>query len=150
MSGKVVFSMGHSTRNLKNFVSLLKKYSIRNAVDVRRYPFSRKFPHFNKDFLKNNLKRNGINYLWLGELLGGRRKGEKGKLWSGYLKHMQTKEFKKGIKEIEKLIKKGNTIFFCAEKLFFKCHRKFIARKFIEKGYNVIDIVDESRDLKLK
>jgi|Deesub1362B_J571_1020462.scaffolds.fasta_scaffold00085_61 uncharacterized protein (DUF488 family) len=150
MSEKVVFSMGHSTRDFKDFVFLLKKYYIKNAVDIRRYPFSRKFPHFNRDFLEDNLKRNGINYLWLGELLGGRRKSGKGKLWSGYLKHMQTEDFKKGIEKIEELIKKGNTVFFCAEKLFFKCHRKFIARKFIEKGYSVIDIVDDKRELKIK
>lgn len=150
MREKLIFSMGHSTRKFEEFINIIKKYSIKNVVDVRRFPGSRKFPHFAREFMEKKLSEEGINYFWLGEFLGGKRKGEKGKLWSGYLKHMETVEFKKGLETLVEISEKDRTLFLCAERMVFKCHRRFIAKKLIERGFKVIDIVDEKKEIILK
>ena len=63
---------------------------------------------------------------------------------------METDEFKKGIEKLITMAEKLPTVFFCAEKLFFKCHRKFIAKKLTERGFRVIDIIDERKEIQIK
>ncbi len=67
-----LFTIGHSNRSFDEFLSLLKKFQIETIVDIRRFPSSRKFPHFNREMLQKLLSEQGIEYLWL-EALGGRR-----------------------------------------------------------------------------
>lgn len=136
---KAIYTVGHSNRELKEFVEILKSYNISILVDIRRFPLSRKFPHFNKESLKLALERSGIKYVWLGELLGGFRKG-------GYAKYMETEEFKKGITELMNLIKSENVLaIMCKEKLWFKCHRRFIASALRERGYKVVHIIEKGK-----
>lgn len=150
MSEKRVFSAGHSNRSLDDFIEILKNYNIKNAVDVRRFPSSRKFPHFNKDHIEKKLKENGINYIWLGEFLGGKRKGKSNIPFGSYVEYMKTKNFEEGIEKLLEIQKTGKTIFFCAERFFWKCHRKFIARKLKEKGLEVIDILEKGKEFIIK
>lgn len=72
---KIVYTIGHSNRSMDEFVSILKEYDIRVVVDVRRFPTSRKYPWFSRDALEKRFKKEGLMYIWLGDLLGGYRKG---------------------------------------------------------------------------
>jgi len=141
---KVVYTIGHSNRTLEEFLSLLAKYSIKTLVDVRRFPSSRKYPHFNKGSLAEELKKLGIKYVWLGELLGGFRKG-------GYEKYMETEDYRRGIERLVRLMEEASPIaVMCKERLWFKCHRRFIADTLVRLGYTVVHIIDEKREYRHK
>lgn len=135
---KKIFTIGTSNRSWKEFIDILKKYDIKIAVDVRTFPHSKKFPHFSREELSKNLEADGIKYFYLGNELGGFRKG-------GYVKYMETEEFKKGIEKLEKIAQKVLTVFFCCEKLFFRCHRKFISEVLLSRGWKVYHIVEINR-----
>ncbi|MCS7203713.1 MAG: DUF488 domain-containing protein [Thermodesulfovibrio sp.] len=145
---KKIFTIGTSNNSIEKFIRILKNYNIKTAIDVRSFPISKRFPHFSKEHISKALEESGIKYFYLGKQLGGFRKG-------GYEKYMETEEFIKGVEELEKLAEKGNTVFFCCEKLFFRCHRRFIAKVLAEKGWEVYHIVDfdkvyKERDLENK
>ncbi len=136
---KIIYTIGHSNRGLEEFLSILKSYDISLVVDVRRFPSSRKFPHFDRESLKPVLEGSGIRYEWLGELLGGFRKG-------GYVSYMKTEEFRKGLNELIDLIESWkNPAIMCKERLWFKCHRRFIASALRERGYRIVHIIEKGR-----
>lgn len=130
-----VYTIGHSNRELGEFLRLLRDYSIRMVVDVRRFPTSRRFPHFNREILAEALAREGISYVWLGDLLGGFRKG-------GYERYMETADFERGLARLlEVLGREKGVAIMCRERLWFKCHRRFIADRLVERGYRVVHII---------
>lgn len=133
-----IWDIGHSTRTEKDFITLLHKNRIEAVVDVRRFPSSKKFPHFGKEHLTKVLKKNSIDYLWLGEKLGGFRKG-------GYENWINTDEFASGIYELEEKAHEKRTAFMCAEADFARCHRKFIIKSLELKGWNVRHISYSSK-----
>jgi len=135
-----LYTIGHSNRKIDIFLKLLNKYNIRTIIDVRRFPTSKKYPWFSKDELNNILSSNDIKYIWLGEYLGGYREG-------GYVNYMNTDEYSKGIKMITEIISSSNgyVTLLCSEKLWFKCHRRFISDTLTKIGYKVIHIVDEDK-----
>ncbi|RLE90330.1 MAG: DUF488 domain-containing protein [Thermoprotei archaeon] len=131
-----VYTIGHSNRELSEFINLLKAYDVQVLIDVRRFPTSKKFPHFIRDKLRDVLEGEDIEYYWLGDLLGGFRPG-------GYRSYMKTNEFKRGIQRLMKIISRGKTtVIMCKEKLWFRCHRRFISDVLVEKGIKVVHIVD--------
>jgi uncharacterized protein (DUF488 family) len=134
---KAIYTIGHSTRKLDEFIDILKFFKIEFLVDVRHFPKSTYNPHFNKENLSAELTKSNINYLWI-EKLGGFRKG-------GYLEYMKTEEFKDGLKELVKIAKYNKTVIMCAELLWFKCHRRFISNKLIELGFKVFHIFDKNK-----
>ena len=69
---KIIYTIGHSTRTLEHFVAMLQSFSIEMVVDIRSFPGSRRYPHFNKENLEISLPEKNINYVHL-KLLGGRR-----------------------------------------------------------------------------
>ena len=143
-----VYTVGHSTRSLEELVKLLRAYEVGILVDVRRFPTSSKYPHFNAETLRVELEKRGIHYVWLGDKLGGFRKG-------GYAKYMETEDFRKGLEELLGIIRKGEVrgvkvAIMCAERLWFKCHRKFIADALVKHGIKVLHIVEEGRVAKHK
>lgn len=138
MSEKLIYTIGTSNRLIEEFIGILKKYQIATVIDVRSFPKSERFPHFNCDNLREALEKNGIRYVYLGEELGGFRK-------DGYEKYTKTEEFAKGIEKLEEIAELGLSVFFCAEKLFFRCHRRFISKVLTEKGWKVMHIVDKER-----
>ncbi len=135
---KIIYSIGHSTLPIDQFLDLLKNYKIKTIADVRRFPTSKKYPHFERQNLKNELNKIEIEYFWLGELLGGYRKG-------GYQLYMQNESFSQGINELISLAEKHVTAFMCAEKLFFRCHRRFISDHLLQMDWKVTHIFDEKR-----
>ena len=137
----VVYTVGHSNRSLEEFIRLLERFRIVLVVDVRRWPTSRRFPWFERRALESALRSRGIAYAWLGDLLGGFRPG-------GYEAYMASDEYRKGIEVLRKLIDgeiRGYVAIMCRERLWFRCHRRFIADTLASLGYRVIHIVDESR-----
>lgn len=134
---KEIFTIGHSTRKLEEFLEILKKFKIEVLVDVRHFPNSRHNPQFNKEVLEKKLQKEGIKYYWL-EKLGGFREG-------GYLSYTQTKNFEEGLNELIEIAKGKLTAIMCAEILWFKCHRKYIADKLKERGIEVLHIFNKEK-----
>ncbi len=135
---QIIYTAGHSTRSLEEFLELLESYGIQAVVDVRRFPSSSKFPHFSRDCLCESLTSRGMKYFWLGDLLGGMRKG-------GYEEYTKTDEFLQGIEELERIASANPTCIVCAEKLFFRCHRRFICDRLLERGWHIIHIVEAKK-----
>ncbi len=131
----VIYTVGHSNRSLDEFISLLRSHKIRVVADVRRFPYSRHNPQFNQENLKKALKTVGIEYVWLGNELGGYRTG-------GYEEHIKGEEFQKGLERLEFLAFHKRTAIMCAEKLWFRCHRRFIADELVQRGWEVLHIVE--------
>jgi len=138
LSEKLIYTIGTSNRSIEEFVGILKSLYIKAVVDVRSFPTSKKFPHFNSDSLAEALEKEGFHYIYLGKELGGFRKG-------GYQNYMKTENFKKGIEKLEEIAENSLSVFFCAEKLFFRCHRRFISEVLTERGWKVLHIVEKER-----
>ncbi len=132
---KVIYSIGSSTRQKEEFLNLLKKFKIKTLVDIRRFPTSR-LEHFQKNLFEKILKESNIEYFYLGDLLGGFRKG-------GYRNYTSSSEFIKGIEKMEKFAAKTTCVFMCAEKFPWRCHRRFVAQKLDQDGFRVLHILEE-------
>jgi len=130
------WTIGTSNRSLEEFLGLLGAYQIEAIADVRRFPTS-KHKHFKQENLKASLKQRGIAYHHVTEL-GGYRKG-------GYTKYMGTAEFEDGLRYVENLAASKRVAIMCAELLFFRCHRRFIADALKQRGHTVLHIIDEKR-----
>jgi uncharacterized protein (DUF488 family) len=136
-SERKFYTLGTSTRGKEEFIEILKHYGIDLVVDVRSFPRSR-FEHFVKEELMILLEREAISYIYLGKELGGFRKG-------GYEKYMENPLYKEGIRILENEAKERIPCIICAERLPWKCHRRFIGMTLKAMGFNVIHIVDKGR-----
>jgi uncharacterized protein (DUF488 family) len=142
--------VGHSTRTAQGFNELLLVHEIAALVDVRSFPGSRRYPHFNKDELSRALERIGIQYFHAPRL-GGRRQpspDSKNLAWKNpsfraYADHMESEEFSKGIEALLEISEKKRTAIMCAEALWWRCHRSLIADFLKAKGIEVMHIVDD-------
>jgi uncharacterized protein (DUF488 family) len=149
-----IFTVGHSNLPFEQFVSLLKEYEIGLVADIRRYPSSRKFPHFNRPVLCELLAAENINYLWL-ESLGGRRHTEKDSKsvntglknlgFRNYADYMATDEFRRAVRELLSAAAQSRTSVMCAEKLYWKCHRRLLSDYLVSRGIEVIHIIEPGR-----
>src|SRR5215467_3019162 len=130
-----IWTIGHSTRTIDEFISLLKANGIKVLADVRAWPGSKRYPQFNKDTLAESLRAHGIRYEHFPEL-GGKRKtrpDSRNTAWRnasfrGYADYMETEQFQKGIERLLDLAKEaGPTAIMCAEAVWWRCHRSLIA-----------------------
>lgn len=133
----VIYTLGTSNRSFDEFLTLLREHEIKVGVDVRSFPTSR-FPHFKREDLQKNLEFEGIHYHYLGKELGGLRKG-------GYLSYMETDSFQRGLERLEEIGRQKRAAFFCSERFPWKCHRRWIAGRLIQKGWKVIHIIEKGR-----
>lgn len=144
-----IWTIGHSTRTLQEFLGLLAEYRIEAIADVRRFPGSRRHPHFASDALAATLPAHGIAYQWLPKL-GGRRKVQPGSpntAWrnasfQGYADYTATAEFAEGLAELLKLAAGKRTALMCAEAVWWRCHRSIISDVLKLRGIEVIHIID--------
>lgn len=148
---KTIYTIGHSTRSIEEFIHILQSFHIQLLVDIRRFPGSRKFPHFNKEFLKESLQHAGINYVHL-ESLGGRRKinavsssAWKNPSFASYADYMETYDFKKGIEDLEELAGEQITAYMCSEAVWWRCHRALVSDYLKTRGWVVKHIMDASK-----
>ena len=148
-----VWTIGHSTRSLSEFQELLLTNDINNLVDVRSYPGSRRYPHFNQTELGRELVAEGIEYHHMPNL-GGRRKStphSKNTAWRNesfraYADHMESEDFKRGISDLLVLARRGFTAIMCAEAVWWQCHRSLIADYLKANGSPVIHIINGARN----
>lgn len=135
MQANRIYTLGTGRRSEEDFIEILNGYFINAVIDIRSTPKS-KIPAFNKPFLQSLLLLNGIGYYYLGHELGGFRKG-------GYLAYTSTEAFLRGIGELEAIATKAVPVIICAEKLPWKCHRKWVARELGKRGWSVIHIIEK-------
>jgi uncharacterized protein (DUF488 family) len=134
-----VFTVGHGTRPLDELVALLAEPGITQLVDVRHYPRSRRNPQFNLEALAGELPGQGITVIWLGEDLGGFRPG-------GYQAWMATAAFRRGLAQLEGLAQRQVTVVMCSETLWVRCHRRFIARQLLARGFGVTHLLQVGKE----
>jgi uncharacterized protein (DUF488 family) len=145
-----VWTIGHSTRPLQVFLELLAGYGIEALADVRRFPGSKRHPHFAQDALSACLEAEGITYRWLPSL-GGRRRPRanspntawRNASFRGYADHLGSAEFSSGLDELLELSARRRTTLMCAEALWWRCHRALIADVLCIRGIEVLHILDE-------
>ena len=129
-----IWTIGHSTRSLGEFLELLAANKIEALADVRQYPASRRYPHFNQRELSQSLAQVGVEYVSLPEL-GGRRKprpDSKNTAWRnesfrGYADYMETPEFRSGIDRLLAVARDKRTAIMCSEAVWWRCHRALIS-----------------------
>ncbi|MEJ8838133.1 DUF488 domain-containing protein [Ramlibacter sp. AN1133] len=146
-----IWTIGHSTRSADDFVAILNANGIEVIADVRRFPGSRRYPHFGGPALAERLAIDGIDYAWLSKL-GGRRRGEVGPEQAGwrnpsfraYAAYTWTEEFAAGLQELLYIANSGRTAVMCSELLWWRCHRALIADVLRWLGIRVIHIRSES------
>lgn len=145
-----LYTIGHSSHTIEEFLTILRAQQITHIVDVRTIPKSRHVPWFNANELKKTLHKEKIAYTHMPEL-GGLRKTHKDSInqgwhnasFRGFADYMQTTEFYAGLKKLNQIIKQNEkTAIMCAEAVPWRCHRSLIADVEIVRGINVIDILN--------
>jgi len=148
-----IWTIGHSTRKIERFTSLLEENGIKLVADVRGLPGSKRYPQFNKEALDQSLGERGIGYEHLPDL-GGRRKPKpdsRNTAWRnasfrGYADYMETEQFRKGVKRLVDLANDiGPTAIMCAEAVWWRCHRALISDYLKAQGIEVTHIVDANK-----
>lgn len=153
----LVYTIGHSSRSLEEFLEALLSLGIKLLVDVRRWPSSRRYPHFNRGNLESALSRHGIKYLWVPELGGYRRFGvdvedrgiatcfesEGFRAYATYILTSPTAE--EALLRLEELARGSRTAIMCSERVPWRCHRKIIADWLLSRGFRVIHIIELGR-----
>jgi uncharacterized protein (DUF488 family) len=147
-----IYTIGHSNRSLEEFLELLGEHCIEALVDVRRWPTSSRYPHFNGDRLREALETRGVEYLWLGDILGGyRRRGlgeaSPNKGWSSggfrnYADYALTEEFRRGLERILELAVRKRTAVMCSERFYWRCHRRIISDHLLARGVEVLHVIE--------
>lgn len=139
-----LWTVGHSTRSLDEFIALLQAHGIRRLVDVRTIPRSRHNPQFNQDQLPESMKQAGIQYIHMSALGGLRhaRRDSVNSAWRnasfrGFADYMQTAEFEVALKELIRLARSRRTAIMCAEAVPWRCHRSLIADALLVRGLKV-------------
>ena len=146
-----IFTIGHSTRSIEQFIELLKRNDVQQLVDIRTIPRSRHNPQFEQTALEQSLPANGIAYTYLKELGGLRSKAElsvnagwRNKSFRNYADYMQTVDFSNGIEELLDLAREKTTAIMCAEAVPWRCHRSLVGDALLVRGYSVRDIMSET------
>ncbi|HEU5236961.1 MAG TPA: DUF488 domain-containing protein [Pyrinomonadaceae bacterium] len=147
-----LWTVGHSTLAIEDFIGLLQAFEIQDLVDVRSFPGSRRYPQFNKENLCSSLAAAEIEYLHLPEL-GGRRRARSDSLnmawrnesFRGYADYMETPSFASGISKLLEYAANGRTAIMCAESLWWRCHRSLISDYLKANDVEVTHIMAEGK-----
>jgi len=145
----IVYTIGHSTRSFDDFLALLKREEIERLHDVRAFPGSRRYPHFNREVLARQLPENGVRYVHT-PALGGRRRprpGAEPTAWhnegfAGYADYMRTDEFHAALDELMSAAAAERLTIMCSEAVPWRCHRSLIADALTARGVDVRHILD--------
>ncbi len=144
-----LFTVGHSTHPLARFLALLARHGVEALADIRRFPGSRKRPHFHRDSLAAALPKSGVECHWL-EALGGRRPnrrdeppnlGLENEGFRNYADYMLSQEFQGGVARLLEVARRRRTALLCAEGLFWRCHRRLVSDLLTAKGITVQHIM---------
>jgi uncharacterized protein (DUF488 family) len=143
----VVFTIGHSTRAIADFIRLVKAHGVQRVIDVRTIPRSRHNPQFNRDRLSPALHRARLHYRHLPGL-GGLRRARSGSVntgwrnagFRGYADYMQTPLFRASLERCIELARRERVVLMCAEAVPWRCHRSLIADALVVRGIDVREI----------
>ena len=143
-----LFTVGHSTRSLDELIEALRAHGVERLVDIRSFPMSRRLPRFNRDNLERELPKSGIDYVWMKEL-GGRRKKIRGDSpntalrsdsFRNYADYMLTAEFRDAAADLVRMAEEKPTAYMCAERVYFRCHRMMVSDYLVAHGHTVLHI----------
>jgi uncharacterized protein (DUF488 family) len=148
-----IYTIGHSTRDLADFSRVLQAHDVRLLEDIRAFPMSRRYPHFNRDHLELWLPEIGSDYVWEKDL-GGRRNKQmpadespnialRDQSFRNYADYMLSAPFSAAIDRLVERARKQRTAIMCAEQLYFRCHRMLVSDFLVSRGHNVLHIMDE-------
>jgi uncharacterized protein (DUF488 family) len=148
-----VWTIGHSTRSLTEFIELLTINEIELLADVRRFPGSRKYPHFSGEALRDSLPKAGIEYRHFADL-GGRRKprpDSPNDIWRndsfrGYADYMETPQFQSALDELLEIAREKRSALMCSEAVWWRCHRSLIADTLKSRGVPVVHILSATKN----
>ena len=147
-----LYTIGHSNRPLDDFLALVNAHALRCIADVRAFPASRRWPHFNRAALADALRAANVDYVWI-PALGGRRHHARPDsphtAWTvaafrSYADYTETAEFQKGLDELLDHARRERTALMCAEALYWRCHRRLIADRLVVSGHRVLHIDSRS------
>jgi uncharacterized protein (DUF488 family) len=145
-----IYTIGHSTRAWPEFLNVLSAHSIACLADIRAFPASRRFPHFNREHMAVALPESDIEYRWMRELGGRRGKqldnspniGLRNQAFRNYADYMLSASFRQAISNLLQLAGQKRTAVMCAEKVFFQCHRMLVSDYLVLQGHEVLHIDD--------
>jgi uncharacterized protein (DUF488 family) len=151
-NGIKVWTFGHSTRLLEDFIEALASFDIQVLADVRSFPGSRRYPQFNKEDLKISLTQAGFDYQHFPEL-GGRRRARpdsrnlawRNESFRGYADYMETEAFRNGIRRLLEIARVSRTAVMCSEAVWWRCHRSMISDHLKAKGVDVNHIMGTAK-----
>ena len=143
----LLWSLGHSNQTLEEFLALVRANELARVVDVRRYPVSRRHPHFARESLALALPRAGVQYLHLVDL-GGHREARPDSPnvalpegpFRGYADHMRSSEFQRALAQLVTLAKERRTAVMCAEARVIDCHRRLLCDALTVRGVHVVHV----------
>lgn len=155
MTGASIFTVGHSTRTLEEFLDVLREQRIEVVIDIRKLPGSNRYPQFNRDNLRPALAESGVEYRWA-EALTGRRPASKtvpfeanawwrNRSFHNYADHALGREFADALEEVCGLAGGGRVALMCAEAVWWRCHRRIIADHLLARGGRVSHIMGKDR-----
>lgn len=147
----IVHTIGHGNRAGAEFVELLRRNGVRRLVDVRAFPASRRHPQFARDALQQALGEAGIEYVWAGESLGGRRRPTadspnialRNASFRAYADHMLRPPYQAALEHLIAEAHGQSTAIMCAERLPWRCHRYLIADSLVARGVDVRHIISD-------
>ena len=149
---RAIFTIGHSTRPIHDFLTLLASQGVEQLIDIRTVPRSRTNPQFNRDALPESLKGDGIRYLHMPELGGLRHPradstntGWRNASFRGYADYMQTPEFEEALEKLIELGREKQVAIMCAEAVPWRCHRSLVADALTARGVPVEHIMSATR-----
>jgi len=152
MTPSRLFTIGHSTRSLEEFADLLATSEVTLLADIRRYPGSRRYPHFSREALAVSLPQQSIGYLHMAEL-GGRRRpapdspngGWRNDQFRAYADYMATDDFRLAVDRLlalrEPAVGESNVAVMCAEAVPWRCHRNLLSDELVRRGVDVVHII---------
>ncbi len=146
-----LWTIGHSTRPIEEFIGLLQTHGIQLLVDVRTIPFSRRNPQFHQEALAQSLRKAGLQYRHM-PALGGRRKsrpdsvnvGWRNQGFRGYADYMQTQKFWDALEDLIDVGQNLAVAIMCAEAVPWRCHRSLIADALVIRGWTIHHIISAS------
>jgi uncharacterized protein (DUF488 family) len=146
----IVYTIGHSTRSIEDFIALLRTHGVTQLADVRTIPKSRRHPHFAREALSESLRAAGISYRHVPGLGGLRRPapdssngGWRHAGFRGYADYMQTPAFAAALDDLIVWSNDGRTAVMCAEAVWWQCHRQLIADALVARGIESRHIMSE-------
>lgn len=151
--GMTIYTIGHSTRSLDEFINALADAGVDCVADVRRFPHSRRHPHFNREALQQSLPAASIAYRHF-EALGGRRNATRAdsantlwreQMFRNYADYAETPEFGAALEELRALARERTAAIMCAEAVWWRCHRRIVTDYLLAAGERVSHILDKGK-----